>query len=60
VLRRLGEWWPKLPSPLDIMKNSSGEFLIVARCRVEAPLLVEPMKTAPSLPLLEERLKPSK
>jgi hypothetical protein len=42
------------------MKNSSGEFLIVARCRVEAPLLVEPMKMAPSLPLLEERLKPSK
>jgi hypothetical protein len=38
VLRRLGKGWPKLPSPLDAMRNSSVESLIVAHCRLDALL----------------------
>jgi hypothetical protein len=52
VLRHLGERWLKLPFLLDAVRNSSGESSIMARCGVQAPLRVEPTKTAPSLPLL--------
>jgi hypothetical protein len=38
VLHRLGEEWPKLPSPLDAVRNSSLESLTVAHCGVDAPL----------------------
>jgi hypothetical protein len=34
VLRRLGEGWPKLPSLLDAMRNSSVESSILAHCGV--------------------------
>jgi hypothetical protein len=59
-MHRLGEGWPKLPSPLDVVRNSSVESSIVAHCGVDAPLRVEPMKMAPSLPLLGDRLTPLK
>jgi hypothetical protein len=54
---RLGERWSKLPSPLDTMRNSSVESLIMARCGVDAPWQVEPTKAVPSSPLLGERLR---
>jgi hypothetical protein len=50
VLRLLGERWPKLPSLLDTMRNSSVESPIVAHCRVDAPRWVEPTKVAPLSP----------
>jgi hypothetical protein len=34
---------PKLPSPLDIVRNSTVESSIMARCGVDAPQQVEPM-----------------
>jgi hypothetical protein len=34
VLRHLGEGWPKLPSPLDAVRNSLVESSIVARCEL--------------------------
>jgi hypothetical protein len=52
VLRLLGEGWPKLPSLLDAVRNSSVESSIMARCEVDAPRQVEPTKAAPSSPLL--------
>jgi hypothetical protein len=45
----LGEGWLKLPSPVDAVRNSLVESSIVA-----------PMKMAPSLPLLGDRLRPPK
>jgi hypothetical protein len=60
VLHRLGEGWPKLPSPLDVVRNSSVESSIVVSCGVDAPLRVEPTKTVPSLPLPGDRLRPLK
>jgi hypothetical protein len=39
-----GEGWPKLPSPLEAMRNSSVESLVMAHCRVDAPRRVEPTK----------------
>jgi hypothetical protein len=50
----------KLPSPLDAMGNCSVESSVMARYEVDAPRRVEPMKAAPSLPLLGERLRPPK
>jgi hypothetical protein len=38
VLSRLMEGWPKLPSPLDAVRNSSVESSIVAHYGVDAPL----------------------
>jgi hypothetical protein len=60
VLLLLGEGGPKLPSPLDIVRNSSTESSIMARRGVDAPLQVEPTKVVPSSPLLGERLRPPK
>jgi hypothetical protein len=60
VLRCLGEGWSKLPSSLDAMRNPSVESSILARCEIDAWLRVEPMKVAPLLPLLGERLRPPK
>jgi hypothetical protein len=57
MLHHLGEGWPKLPSPLDVVRNSLVESSIVARCGVDAPQRVEPTKMAPSLPLLGDRLR---
>jgi hypothetical protein len=37
VVRCLGEVWLKLPSTLDVMRNSSVESSIVAHCGVDAP-----------------------
>jgi hypothetical protein len=48
----LGEGRLKLPSPLNVMKNSSAESSIMAHHGVDAPLRVEPMKAAPASPLL--------
>jgi hypothetical protein len=59
-MHRLGEGWPKLPFPLDVVRNSSVESSIVAHYGVDTPLRVEPMKMAPSLPLLGDRLRPLK
>jgi hypothetical protein len=56
VLRRLGEGWPKLPSPLDTLRNYST----VAHYVVDTPPQFEPTKTVPSLPLLGDRLRPTK
>jgi hypothetical protein len=58
VPRLLGEGRPKLPSPLDDVRNSSAESSIMAHCRDGIPLLVEPMKAVPESPLLGERLRP--
>jgi hypothetical protein len=58
--RLLGEGRPKLPSPLDAVRNSSVESSIMVYRRVDAPLRVEPMKAVPSSPLLRERLRPPK
>jgi hypothetical protein len=58
VLSRDGR--PKLSSPPDVVRNSSAESSIMACCGVDASLRVEPMMTAPSSPLLGERLRPSK
>jgi hypothetical protein len=38
VLHCLGERWLKFPSPLDAMRNSSGESSVMACYGVEAPL----------------------
>jgi hypothetical protein len=57
MLRHLGEGWSKIPSPLDVVRNSSVESSIVASCGVDAPQRVEPTKMAPSLPLLGDRLR---
>jgi hypothetical protein len=38
VLRLLGEGRPKLPSPLDVVRNSSAVSSIMARCGVGAPM----------------------
>jgi hypothetical protein len=54
VLHHLEERWPKLPSPLNAMRNSLGESSIVAHCGVDAPLRGEPTKMVPSLPLLRD------
>jgi hypothetical protein len=48
----LGEGRLKLPSPLNVMKNSSAESSIMAYRGVDAPLRVEPMKAAPASPFL--------
>jgi hypothetical protein len=56
----LGEGRLKLPSPLDVVRNSSVESSIMARRGVDAPLQVEPMKATLVAPLLGERLRPSK
>jgi hypothetical protein len=56
----LGEGRLKLPSPLDVVRNSSVESSIMARCGVDAPQQVEPTKAAPSSPLSGERLRPLK
>jgi hypothetical protein len=58
VPRLLGEGRPNLPSPLDAMRNSLAESLIMAHCGLDAPLRVEPMKEALTSPLLGERLRP--
>jgi hypothetical protein len=50
TLRLLGEGRPNLPSPLDVMRNSSVELLVMAHHGVDALLRVEPMKVAPSCP----------
>jgi hypothetical protein len=44
VLCLMGEGRPKLPCPIDTMRNSLVESSIMAHCGVDAPLLVEPMK----------------
>jgi hypothetical protein len=38
VLHCLREGWPKLPSSLVVVRSSSVEPSIVARCGVDAPL----------------------
>jgi hypothetical protein len=48
----LGEGRLKLPSLLDVVRNSSAESSIMARRGVGAPLRVELRKAAPSSPLL--------
>jgi hypothetical protein len=58
--RLLGEGGPKLPSPLDAVRNSSTESSIMTHCGVDAPLQVELMKAAPAAPLLGERHRPLK
>jgi hypothetical protein len=60
MLRRLGEGWPRLPCPLDAVRNSSVESSTMARCGVDALLRVEPTKMVPSLLDLGDRLRPSK
>jgi hypothetical protein len=59
MLRRLVEGRPRLPSLLDVVRNSSVEST-VARYEVDTPLRVEPAKMAPLLPLLGDRLRPPK
>jgi hypothetical protein len=60
MLCHQGEGWLKLSSPLNAVRNSSMESLIVAHYGVDAPLQVEPTKMAPLLPPLGDRLRPSK
>jgi hypothetical protein len=60
VLHHLGERWPKLPSPLDAMRNSSVESSIMARYGIDAPVQVQPTMAVPSSPLLGERLRSPK
>jgi hypothetical protein len=55
--RFLGEGRSGPPSPLDVVWNSSVESSIMAHCKDGDPLLVEPMKAAPELFLLGERLR---
>jgi hypothetical protein len=47
VLHLLVEGKPKLPTPLDALRNSSVESSIMARHGVDALLRVEPMKAVP-------------
>jgi hypothetical protein len=54
--RFLGEGRSGPPSPLDVVWNSSVESSIMAHCKDGDPLRVEPMKAAPELFLLGERL----
>jgi hypothetical protein len=44
VLCRLGEGWPRLPSLIDIVRNSSMESLTVAHYRVDAHCELSPRK----------------
>jgi hypothetical protein len=60
VSRLLGEGRPKLPSPLDVMRNYSIESSIMAHHGDGVPLRVELMKVAPASPLLGERLRSPK
>jgi hypothetical protein len=60
MLCLLGERWPKLPFPLEAMRNSSVASSIVAHYGVDAPQHVEPTKAMPSSPFLGERLRPLK
>jgi hypothetical protein len=60
VLWLLGTGRPEPPSLLDSLWNSSMESSIMAHHRDGDPLQVEPMKAAPELLFLGERLRPLK
>jgi hypothetical protein len=56
----LGEGRPKPPTPLDVVRNSSVESSIMAQYGDGVPLQLEPMKAAPELPHLGERVRQPK
>jgi hypothetical protein len=57
MLCLLGEGRLMVPSPHDAMRKSLVETSIMAHHRVDAPPQVDPVKGAPSSPLLGERLR---
>jgi hypothetical protein len=60
MLCHMGDRWPKLPSSLDAVRNSSVDSSTMFRYGVDTLLRVEPMKMAASLPLLGDWLRPPK